>query len=144
MNEPDRPKCTQAKSYFLSIKFLYKKVKLEQQMLQTLKEELNTIDSTFGKLPVMTSNTCDFTDLWNEIDAAQHRVNMHLNQYLQRRREALLLIDSLDRDLEKAVLIHYYINFHTIEKTAEIMEYSARHIQRLLKNGLKLAQEKLS
>lgn len=142
MTQP-RPITPGAKEYFMQIKILHKKLKLEQRLIGELKSKLYAVSSSQPHSAVMDNKHRDFTDLAAQIELMEQRYEAHLQAYQTQRMQALLLIDSLEDELIKAALIHHYINFYTMEQTAEILEYSTRHVQRLIKRGTELAEAKL-
>lgn len=74
--------------------------------------------------------------------ALDEEINALVDQYVDRRQEAIRMLERLP-EIEYGVLHRYYIRNMTIEEVAQDMGYCGRQISRIKKHGLKILEDVL-
>lgn len=69
-------------------------------------------------------------------DKLQRALEESTEKAMQSREEILNVIDKIENEQERQVLLFRYINNFTIRKMAEVMYYSERRIQQILADAL--------
>ena len=124
-----------AKEYLRNISVLDKKIKANLKYIDDLRARATSIGSS-GNIEterVQSSGTNEdkIGDLISKIDEYEKLANKCIDNYLDAKNKAMVMIDELDNSLYIEILTMRYFEDATFEEIAVTLEKSYRHTTRL-------------
>ena len=118
-----------AKAYLQEIKKLDMKINNKQLQLQSLWDLAQSITSTIKEVNVQTSKTVDpMADTVSKIIDLQDEINRDIDKYVDKKLEAIRLINQLENDEYISILIRRYVNYEEWKHIADEMHYTRQSI----------------
>ena len=132
-----------AKPFLQGIKQLDRKIENKQREVQALYDLIESVTITPKEVDVMTSgNDRRFENAISKIVDLKNEINHNIDAYVDRKLEAIRLINKLGNDEYINILLRRYVNYESWEQIANELGYTRQAINK--KHGLALLEiEKL-
>lgn len=128
-----------AKNYLLEIRKLDRKINNKQIELDALRALVTSITPTLKEINVQSNGSQDrLGDTMVKIIDLQNEINREIDRYVDRKLEAIRLINKLEDDISANILIRRYVNYEPWEKIAEALHYTRQGINK--KHGYALLE----
>lgn len=117
--------------------------KLEQAQELRSKLEVKGINFESDGSTSATRNVTKMNDLIVSVVTLEEEINQQIDLLINKKREVMEVIDSLDNADEISLLYKRYFNYMSWEEIAVDMKFSYKHIHRIHGNALKSVQAKM-
>lgn len=118
-----------AKNYLLEIRKLDRKIDNKQIQLDSLKALTTSITPTLKEINVQSNGSQDrLGDTMAKIIDLQREINDKIDEYVNRKLEAIRLINKLEDDISINILIQRYINYKSWDEIAESLSYTRQGV----------------
>lgn len=119
----------QAKIYLAEIRKLDRKIDNKQLELDALKALVTSITPTMKEINVQSNGSQDrLGDTMTKIIDLQREINNKIDEYVDRKLEAMRLINKLEDDICINILIQRYINYKSWDEIAGSLSYTRQGI----------------
>ena len=126
-----------AKAYLQEIKRLDVKINNKQLQLQSLWDLAQSITSTIKEINVQTSKSVDpMGDTISKIIDLQDEINRDIDKYVDKKLEAIRLINQLENDEYISILVRRYVNYEEWGTIADKMHYTRQSIVKKHDKGI--------
>ena len=117
-------------------------VKALEETREEILSQMTTLQATNYDKPHVQASTV--SDLGKKVEAAHEKLHALDNKVADAismlaalRDDAMQAIGLCDNNVQAAVLTNYYVNGHSWERTAALMNYSALHVFKIRQNAIK-------
>lgn len=117
--------------------------KLEQAQELRSKLEVKGINFESDGSTSATRNVTKMNELIVSVVTLEEEINQQIDLLINKKREVMELVDSLDNADEISLLYKRYFNYMSWEEIAVDMKFSYKHIHRIHGNALKSIQVKM-
>lgn len=118
-----------AKAYLQEIKKLDMKINNKQLQLSSLWDLAQSITSTIKEINVQTSKSVDpMADTVSKIIDLQDEINRDIDRYVDKKLEAIRLINQLENEQYISILVRRYVNYEEWRTIADEMHYTRQSI----------------
>lgn len=118
-----------AKNYLLEIRKLDRKINNKQIELDSLRALVTSITPTLKEINVQSNGSQDrLGETMVKIIDLQHEINNKIDEYVDRKLEAIRLINKLEDDISINILIQRYINYKSWDEIAVSLSYTRQGI----------------
>ena len=118
-----------AKNYLTEIRKLDRKIANKQMELESLKALVTSITPTLKEVNVQSGGSQDrLGDTMAKILDLQNEINRDIDKYVDRKLEAIRLINKLEDDVSINILIQRYVNYKRWDEIAESLHYTRQGI----------------
>ena len=119
----------QAKIYLSEIRKLDRKISNKQIELDALKALITSITPMMKEINVQSNGSQDrLGETMAKIIDLQREINNKIDEYVDRKLEAIRLINLLEDDISISILIQRYINYKQWDEIAESLSYTRQGI----------------
>ena len=128
----------EARAYLESVRMIDVKLRLKEQELKKLREDIvsiSAIDCTKDK--ISTSKIPDLSDKIVKLEECTKLIYRDWDILIEEREKCRELINRLDDELEKSVLMLRYVNCRKWEQICVDLNFSWQHIMRVHKCGIR-------
>lgn len=123
-----------AKSYLQQIRRLDRKINNKQVQLESLRELVTNITPILKNINVQSNGSQDrLGDTMTKIIDLQNEINNEIDLYVNRKLEAIKLINAMEDDVSINILIQRYINYKRWDEIADNLNYTRQGV--LKKHG---------
>lgn len=120
-----------AKIYLQEIRKLDRKINNKQIELESLRALVTSITPTLKEVNVQSNGSQDrLGDTMVKIIDLQNEINEQIDKYVDRKLEAIRLINKLEDDVSANILIRRYINYESWETIADALHYTRQGIHK--------------
>lgn len=98
-----------------------------------LEEELEAFEKSISRTPTKA--------VMSKLLAIKRKIEKEITEQAKLKIEAYNIVQNMNNDIFRSVLVYRYICLHTVEETAEILNISPRHISRICTKALKKIDE---
>lgn len=134
-----------AKAYLQEIKKLDMKINNKQLQLSSLWDLAQSITSTIKEINVQTSKSVDpMADTVSKIIDLQDEINKDIDRYVDKKLEAIRLINQLENEQYISILVRRYVNYEEWKTISDEMHYTRQSIVKKHDAALKDFQEILN
>ena len=118
-----------AKTYLQDIRKLDRKINNKQLELESLENMITSITPKLKEVNVQSSGSQDkLGEIISKIVDLQNEINREIDRFVDRKLEAIRLINLLEDDVSISLLIQRYINYRRWDEIAESLNYSRQGI----------------
>lgn len=118
-----------AKDYLLEIRKLDRKIDNKQIELDALRALITSITPQLKEVNVQSNGSQDrLGDTMVKIIDLQNEINREIDRYVDRKLEAMRLINKLEDDISINILIQRYINYKSWDEIAESLSYTRQGV----------------
>ena len=123
-----------AKTYLQQIRRLDRKINNKQIQLESLRELVTNITPILKDINVQSNGSQDrLGDTMAKIIDLQNEINNEIDLYVNRKLEAIKLINAMEDDISINILIQRYINYKMWDEIADNLNYTRQGV--LKKHG---------
>lgn len=123
-----------AKTYLQQIRRLDRKINNKQIQLESLRELVTSITPILKDINVQSNGSQDrLGDTMAKIIDLQNEINNEIDLYVNRKLEAIKLINAMEDDVSINILIQRYINYKRWDEIADNLNYTRQGV--LKKHG---------
>ncbi len=123
-----------AKSYLQQIRRLDKKINNKQMQLESLQELVTNITPILKDVNVQSNASQDrLGDTMAKIIDLQNEINNEIDLYINKKLEAIKLINTIGDDVSISILTQRYINYKRWDEIADNLSYTRQGV--LKKHG---------
>lgn len=126
----------EVKSYLNQAYYIDKRIDVLQNELSMLESKLYKCTPSYSNTGSNSSPQPTFEYTIDKVIQYRNRLNIEIDNLIDKKRDIKKTIDKLSNDKEKLVLHKRYINFQTFESIAEDLNLESRQIYRIHKKSL--------
>ena len=123
-----------AKEYLSQAYYIEKRIDLLQYELSGLESKLYKCTPSYSDSHSSTRTT--FEHIICKAIEYRDRINVEIDNLIDKKRDIKKTIDKLDNDKEKLILHKRYINFQNFESIAEDLDITSRQVYKIHKKSL--------
>ena len=126
--------------------FLYQAINIEKEITALKMELLNielagqNIISNYSGINIKGSRKKE-ANFENSVDKYLDKINEKIKQLSETKAEIFLVIDTVEDNLLRTLLIHRFLNGYTLTRTSKLMNYSRKQTYRLQEKAFKKVDE---
>ena len=134
-----------AKEYLQQIRKIDLLIQNKLEQMQELRSQLEVKGINFESdgSTSATRNVTKMNDLIVSVVTLEEEINQQIDLLINKKREVMELIDSLDNADEISLLYKRYFSYMTWEEIAVDMKFSYMHVHRIHGRALRAVDEKL-
>lgn len=130
--------------YLSQIYILDKQIDQDLIQLKQLRRKAQAIGAVdYSRVIVKSSPENTMECIIASIEAQHSRINEHIQALAEQKKEALDLIDQIERPIDRTILHYRYICLCHMDDIATRVGYDKRHVIRLCNRGLREIGEKV-
>lgn len=118
---------------YLTAKEEYRRILRQLEYIET---EINKLTVDYSKVKVQTSSTTDLADYIDRLSFLRKKAINEANDMINAMENCIRLIDLVENPNQRDILQLRFIEGKTLVETAEITDYSWRHVLRLQNDAI--------
>lgn len=126
----------EVKSYLNQAYYIDKRIDVLQNELNMLESKLYKCTANYSNTGHNSSPQPTFEYTIDKVMQYRDRLNIEIDNLIDKKKNIKKTIDKLGNDKEKLVLHKRYINFQTFESIAEDLDISSRQVYKIHKKTL--------